>query len=432
MMQHNTRQFRRSAAALLCMTALLAACGGGDSGDEAVPPPDPIACTTDPVVDSWMDAGPPLDWTIIQSHDREPIPVYGSITTRYRADGTSVDMDYMVHDAIDPVSGEVIWGKALLVQIAGGQMTAGITGSGTTVDTTGGNFVVRTAHLFAQQGYRVITIDQPSDAADWNPDGFTNGVVMDRYRVSPAHAVDIVTVINEVDQNRVLPVILVGTSRGTISAVAQTDLADALALSSPVTVGGNKTGASIVYTAHPVGSAEANPAAVNTPAQVLWHTGDACEKSPPAGAWSVAQALSGGSGVSVTGGFNHPLPEYADPCGAFSYHGYLGIESCAVSQHTGWMDALTLSAPDSAVPFPTLGSADGAAASYDLASWVGVGDSVALPHGGSTLGGSVTLTGSVVTYTPPSGLTGTTDTFVYVIRGADGSLRQGVIRVSLS
>jgi hypothetical protein len=55
--------------------------------------------------------------------------------------------------------------KALVFLISGGKMNSYIIGSEITGEVTvaGNNFLVRSAHLFAAQGYRVITMDRPSD-----------------------------------------------------------------------------------------------------------------------------------------------------------------------------------------------------------------------------------------------------------------------------
>ncbi len=246
---------------------------------------------------------------------------------------------------------------------------------------------------------------------------------MDVYRTSPAHGVDLVRVIYQADPSRELPVILGGTSRGAISAVAQTDIADALALSSPVTAG---SGAGV----YPVGSGKASPANVEGPSHVLWHVNDACSKSSPSGAWNLAQNLTAAA-TSVSGGFVHTDPLKAGDCGAFSYHGFLGIESCAVQQQTGWMDSLSLANPTGTLQMYVLDSIGGAVVNLDMSVWLNAGDVLLVPHGTSSLGGSVAVNGNVVIYTPPPGLTGTRDSFAYVVRMASGAVRQGVLYMNL-
>jgi len=60
----------------------------------------------------------------------------------------------------------------------------------------------------------------------------------------------------------------------------------------------------------------------------------------------------------------------------------------------------------------------------------------ALTHslaGSSTpLGGTVSISGASVTYTPPHGVSGTTDRFAYVVREANGTLRSNVVSVAIA
>ena len=117
-------------------------------------------------------------------------PTYNLISSvRKKADNSDVSIDYMVHAAGMP--------KAVLVLIAGGVLNAGITGDINTgpVTAAGGNFLVRSAHLFAAQGYTVITIDRPDDFLD-DTQGSTSGSAYDGYRTSVRHAVDISAIVN--------------------------------------------------------------------------------------------------------------------------------------------------------------------------------------------------------------------------------------------
>jgi hypothetical protein len=47
------------------------------------------------------------------------------------------------------------------------------------------------------------------------------------------------------------------------------------------------------------------------------------------------------------------------------------------------------------------------------------------------LGGSVTLNGSTVTYTPPVGVSNRTDQFVYVVTDGNGGVAAAVINVQI-
>jgi hypothetical protein len=54
-----------------------------------------------------------------------------------------------------------------------------------------------------------------------------------------------------------------------------------------------------------------------------------------------------------------------------------------------------------------------------------------LSHATTVLGGSVTLNGSTVTYTPPVGASNLTDHFVYVVSDGKGGVGAAVISVQI-
>src|SRR5277367_4132531 len=92
-----------------------------------------------------------------------------------------------------------------------------------------GNFLVRSRNLFVAQGFIVAVIDAPSD----QPGGMRD------FRVSAEHRYDIASVIAYLRQAASVPVWLVGTSRGTLSAAngatLETGGPDGLVLTSSVT-----------------------------------------------------------------------------------------------------------------------------------------------------------------------------------------------------
>lgn len=72
-----------------------------------------------------------------------------------------------------------------------------------------GNFLTRSPRLLAGHGFVVATLDAPSDAED--------GMVED-FRVSATHAQDVGAVAAWLKARYPVPVWLIGTSRGTLSA----------------------------------------------------------------------------------------------------------------------------------------------------------------------------------------------------------------------
>jgi len=343
-------------------------------------------------------------------------PTYHIVTPRQLADGTDVTMKYMVHEPAGIP-------KGMIVLIAGGALTAYITGvnDGESPTGSGGNFLVRSAHRYQSNGYRVITIDQPSDATSYG--AFASD--LDAYRNSMNHAVDIATIIQRENADS-LNVIISGTSRGGISAAALNTLAAGIAMSSPVSVGAGQ----------PVNSTYLPLTRIVRPSHLLIHTNDTCGVTLPSYSYDVFDGLvaqgNSVSGNEVDGGFRDTVRN--DVCGAFDYHGFLGIETCAVSKETEWADSLVASLGSNTPPVAnnlnvalgdpivlTATDADGQTLSY------------AIPFANSVLGGTVsTDTAGNVTYTPPAGLTGIVDTFAFTVTDGVGGVDTAVVSVTLN
>lgn len=241
-------------------------------------------------------------------------------------------LDYMVHDNDNP--------KALMILIAGGTLNATINGVeiGEPATNASGNFLVRSAHLFAQQGYKVVTMDRPEDYGSFLSGDGSKGRDMDPYRTSSAHFNDIQAIIEAENSGLGLPVVIAGTSRGTISAVAQANLADYILLSAPLTSGKGS----------PIGSAGVLPSHLGSkPVHLMWHDKDDCFATAPSDAISLARDINNVTSVKVTGGIDHPELSSRTSnqgCdGSKTYHGFLGIESCVVENATSWLDGLIAS-----------------------------------------------------------------------------------------
>jgi len=98
--------------------------------------------------------------------------------------------------------------KASVVLFAGGRGNLEVQADGTIKNT--GNFLVETRELFASHGLLVAVFDAPSDRKG------KNGML--GYRITEDHAADIAAVVKRMRDLAPVPVWLVGTSRGTISA----------------------------------------------------------------------------------------------------------------------------------------------------------------------------------------------------------------------
>lgn len=362
-----------------------------------------------------------------------PCGTYGKVNSRQTVGATGIvldiEVDYMVHL---PVGAP----KAIVMLFSGGQGNAGIEGNDIThsVSQAGNNFLVRSAQLFAEDGYLVVTIDRPDPGPN---DSY------DQYRISPRHATDIVTVLLEVSASynaSHLDLWLAGTSRGALSAVGQNNLGIGSLLSSPVN---SANGGLWVGVDSP--EPRLQPSFLLVPVHVLAHAQDGCFVSTAANSKKLQEDLQA-AGMqaffnSVDGGFEID----PDPCEAKAFHGFLGIERTAVKKMTDRMDyflkkknqqfpgnakpELSVNAPlsvstptDTAViidlsPFTT--DADGDSLSYSL------------PHPVSSRGGALSLNGSLVHYTPPAGFTNKTDDFVFQVSDGKGAKANGVILVAV-
>jgi hypothetical protein len=297
------------------------------------------------------------------------------------------------------------------------------------VFTNSNNFLVRSAQLFAERGYRAVTIDRPSVHADTNPE-------YDQYRVAPSHAQDIVTVMSRANQAN-LDVFLAGTSRGTLSVTAQWMLGIGGMLSSPVTAG--PPGSSYIGAA---GIPRLQPSFVRVPVHVMAHQNDACPVTPPAGAGALHQQFIA-AGVSsefdqLTGGFDQSGDPMVGPCGARAFHGFLGIENAAVGEIAARMDAilahLAARFPGNHRPIARsirVATLPRAPAVVDLRLLTGDADHdqlrFGLAHATSSRGARLELRGPLAVYW--SNQASTTDGFVYVVSDGRGGMNAGVVVV---
>jgi len=185
---------------------------------------------------------------------------------------------------------------------------------------SGQNFLVRSRDYFAQAGFNVAVMGRASDKNDLDyPD-----------RIAPEHLQDIQTLVDFLKKDTGLPVWLVGTSRGTVSATAAAisfgnDKLAGIVLTSSV-VSYKKTGA--------VPSQDMEKIAI--PVLVLHHEKDACKVCAPHEVPAIVKGLKNApikKQIFVSGG-DHPT---GDACESFHYHGYAGIEESTVELITRWI-----------------------------------------------------------------------------------------------
>jgi hypothetical protein len=208
--------------------------------------------------------------------------------------------------------------KAAAVLFAGGHGGLAIEADGK-FGWGGGNFLVRSRTLFVERGVAVAVIDAPSDrqAAPW----------LGGFRQTPEHAADIRAVVSWLRGETGVPVWLVGTSRGTQSAAA-TALAgvgaDGVVLTSTVLFDPR---------GRPVSAMPVEKLAM--PVMVVHHKLDGCVASPFAQAPALVERLTSSKRKALApfeGG-----DARGDPCEAFGYHGYPGLEPQVVDAIVAFM-----------------------------------------------------------------------------------------------
>jgi hypothetical protein len=200
--------------------------------------------------------------------------------------------------------------RASVVLMAGGNGLLSLDATGTIINSTG-NFLIRSANLFLRRGLNVMM----ADTAPAHPNGLNDGD-----RLSATHAAELQGFITVADNRWGKPVWVVGTSNGSISTATAGGFQPALSglrgvvLTSPVTI----LPLAILPTFNLYVSR------ITIAALMVWHQDDPCSFSPPAGSaalFSVLPSIGKGSASFERG---HSVA--TDPCGAFSEHGYAGIE----------------------------------------------------------------------------------------------------------
>ncbi len=184
------------------------------------------------------------------------------------------------------------------------------------------NFLTRTRRLFHSKGYLTALIDAP--LAKHNEKGLKG------FRTKGWHAKDLAKIARSLKARNKRPVIIIGTSRGTISAANlaardKSKLIDGVILSSSLLVGpANKSLSGVAVTK------------IHVPVFIAHHQQDGCNKTPFTAAKQLANKLQT-AGIntvfqSFTGGQNK-----SKPCKGRSYHGFYGIENTVIKAMTTWI-----------------------------------------------------------------------------------------------
>ena len=182
------------------------------------------------------------------------------------------------------------------------------------------NFLIRSARLFAAHRFNVVLVGRATDVSDL--DGAA--------RLSDNHDQDNRAIFRAIRAKSPVPIWLVGTSRGTISATAAA-IRD-----------GERNIAGIVLTSSVTsyrmkGAVPAQDLEkITVPVLVVHHEKDACRVCAPYEAKNIASGLKKSplkKTVLVSGGTDPS----GDPCEPMHYHGYIGMEKEVVDLIAAWI-----------------------------------------------------------------------------------------------
>ncbi len=184
----------------------------------------------------------------------------------------------------------------------------------------GGNFLVRSAELFVKAGLMVVVVDAPSDR---QKEPFLNG-----FRQTKEHVEDTQAVLSWVKSQTNAPIWLVGTSRGTQSVAS-------IALGNVKGIHGIVLTSTILHDTKSKAVPELELEKLNIPVLVVHHENDGCSHCSFSLVENMMKKLDKNPHkalLTFQGGQTK-----GDPCNAFGYHGFNGIEQEVVTKMTDWM-----------------------------------------------------------------------------------------------
>jgi len=184
-----------------------------------------------------------------------------------------------------------------------------------------GNFLIRTGRHWASHPFNIVMVGRPTDLIDLALGGIRTGA---------RHAADNFAIFKAIKLKSSLPVWLVGTSMGTISAAAAAiqdneNLLAGIVLTSSIT--GYRIDGAV-----PKQDLEK----IRIPTLIFHHQEDTCKFCQAYEAKEIAGQLKNApikKTMIVTGGSGAT----GNPCGAFHHHGYIGMENEAVDMIAEWI-----------------------------------------------------------------------------------------------
>lgn len=216
--------------------------------------------------------------------------------------------------------------RAALILLAGGGGHLDLDDQGCARALTG-NSLVRSVPHFHGAGLVTALVDAPSNYK--GEDGLGG------FRISPRHADDLGQVIADVRRRLQVPVWLVGTSRGSISAVNAAarltgpSAPDGVVLTSALMSG--NSGGQKSWVAHTVFDLPLET--IRAPVLVIGHAGDKCSRSPPGRMNDIVSRLNGvrKQVVTITGGPGWPGVVSLGACIGRAPHGFIEQEAEVVA-----------------------------------------------------------------------------------------------------
>jgi pimeloyl-ACP methyl ester carboxylesterase len=221
----------------------------------------------------------------------------------------------LVRSPVEPV--------AVAVLFAGGHGALDIDEDGR-IGWGRGNFLVRSGYLFRNSGFVTAIIDAPAER-------MSRGLY--HFRDSAEHAAD---VIRHLRDRFALPVVLVGTSRGTESVanaaarLRERDGPAAIVLSATVLVP-NDGGRHVLAM---------DLESIRVPTFIVHHRRDECSVTPFARVDELRARLTRAKPVAVLA-FEGGIAQ-GDACRARHYHGFKGIEARVVGEIVRWLETHAL------------------------------------------------------------------------------------------
>lgn len=190
------------------------------------------------------------------------------------------------------------------------------------------DFLVRNRDAFAKYGLMVALMDAPSDKQSGGRDvsGGVNVMTQrnEMFRMSNEHAQDIIAVAEHLKKMANIPVWLIGTSMGTISAtnacIRSKGAIDGLVLTASKTQTTPEWGS--LHNSHPNAIINMELQKILTPTLIVHHREDTCDSSSPEFVPKIKEGLTNAAKTEVvyfSGG--KPASAGCHPSGAHAFYG---------------------------------------------------------------------------------------------------------------